>query len=332
MPHAVVDLRLGRLVTANLRFAQLLKMNTSDVPGTDLLSFGSSGYRRVLGCVLTALSSGLVDSSGGSGTIRRPGGESIEVHAWMRALDPGQREGRALLTVVPSDEATSTEVPVLADPDSERLWLGSLDHDWNFREITAAAAEILAWDPEKMRGTSILAAVHPDDAPLLVVTLGHSTIVNSGVVKRLRVLDGDGRWRFFSLSVRPLCNHNPPRMAVAIWTSRAPQPEESAVERASRLEGHLWRIAIELRAAGMDRAPVMATPWWSHPAAKGLSRRQLEVLRRLVRLEPVRQIAQELFISESTVRNHLSAIYRAFDVGSRRELLTALQEGAPPAG
>ena len=49
-----------------------------------------------------------------------------------------------------------------------------------------------------------------------------------------------------------------------------------------------------------------------------------EVLRRLTRGERVAGIARDLFVSQSTVRNHLSAIYRRLGVHSQSELLARL--------
>ena len=64
--------------------------------------------------------------------------------------------------------------------------------------------------------------------------------------------------------------------------------------------------------------------WWSDPALRELSQRQLEILRRLLRGERVPMIARDLFLSQSTVRNHLSAIYRRLGVHSQAELLARL--------
>jgi diguanylate cyclase (GGDEF)-like protein len=52
------------------------------------------------------------------------------------------------------------------------------------------------------------------------------------------------------------------------------------------------------------------------------SSRQIEVLRRLLNGERVPAIARALFLSQSTVRNHLSAIYQRVGVHSQEELLS----------
>jgi two-component system nitrate/nitrite response regulator NarL len=57
---------------------------------------------------------------------------------------------------------------------------------------------------------------------------------------------------------------------------------------------------------------------------KHLTSRQWEVLSRLLRGERVPTIAAGLFISQSTVRNHLAGIFERFGVHSQPELLAVL--------
>ena len=59
----------------------------------------------------------------------------------------------------------------------------------------------------------------------------------------------------------------------------------------------------------------------------GLSERQLEVLGGALLGQTSREIAQKLFISELTVRNHLHAIYERVGVSGRRELLGRFVQG-----
>jgi DNA-binding NarL/FixJ family response regulator len=122
--------------------------------------------------------------------------------------------------------------------------------------------------------------------------------------------------------VSPLLAKNPPRYAVAL---RLPNPQvEPADERASRLEGHLRRIAVEIRSAELAGRRASPEPWWTNPAVAGLTTRQTEILRRIVRGERVPDIARELVVSASTVRNHLSGIYRKLGVHSQSELMVRL--------
>jgi DNA-binding CsgD family transcriptional regulator len=57
----------------------------------------------------------------------------------------------------------------------------------------------------------------------------------------------------------------------------------------------------------------------------GLSGRQAEIVRRLLDGQRVQGIARDLFLSPSTVRNHLSASYQKLGVNSQYELIEKLR-------
>lgn len=59
-------------------------------------------------------------------------------------------------------------------------------------------------------------------------------------------------------------------------------------------------------------------------AQYGLSPREGEIALLLIKRTPYRQVSEELFISENTVKTHVRNIYRKVDVSSREELLEVL--------
>jgi DNA-binding CsgD family transcriptional regulator len=59
----------------------------------------------------------------------------------------------------------------------------------------------------------------------------------------------------------------------------------------------------------------------SHPALDGLSPREREVLHHLILGDRVSNIAEQLFISKHTVRNHLKSVYRKTGVNSQAEVI-----------
>jgi DNA-binding CsgD family transcriptional regulator len=56
----------------------------------------------------------------------------------------------------------------------------------------------------------------------------------------------------------------------------------------------------------------------------GLSTRELEIVTGLLAGERVAMTAKRMFLSPSTVRNHLTSVYRKLGVGSQQELLALL--------
>jgi DNA-binding CsgD family transcriptional regulator len=159
--------------------------------------------------------------------------------------------------------------------------VGTVDDTWRLAEVSLDAAAWFGLHPEECPRRALHTLVHPDDAPALLLAAGRSRVVGRGVPVGIRVRRHDGAWTPVRCEISPLCGHNPPRFALAMW---APEP---------------------------------ALP-------HDLSRRQLEILRRLVRGERVPTIALELSVSQSTVRGHLSAIYRSLGVHSQSELLARL--------
>jgi DNA-binding NarL/FixJ family response regulator len=62
------------------------------------------------------------------------------------------------------------------------------------------------------------------------------------------------------------------------------------------------------------------------PGLAELSPRELDVLTRLLAGRRVPAIARVLFISQSTVRNHLSSVFRKLGVESQQELIDLLRQ------
>jgi DNA-binding CsgD family transcriptional regulator len=99
---------------------------------------------------------------------------------------------------------------------------------------------------------------------------------------------------------------------------------KNANARIAELEQRLWRIAGEVQASGVFD-PVKSIPDLTKFDQMGsLSGREWEVLTRLLSGERVASIARVLFVSQSTIRNNLSSIFRKFGVHSQAELLTLL--------
>lgn len=81
---------------------------------------------------------------------------------------------------------------------------------------------------------------------------------------------------------------------------------------------YLPRIALD----GIDNAGqhVQARP---KQPIDGLSDRQMQVLRAVIRGRPNKAIARDLGISEHTVKSHLASVFRALGVGNRTEAVFA---------
>ena len=92
-----------------------------------------------------------------------------------------------------------------------------------------------------------------------------------------------------------------------------------------QLRTALSKIAVDLQAAsllaGSTAGSPASHPELEHPELAELSKREREVLALLVDGDRVPGIAEKLFISPHTVRNHLKSMFRKLEVSSQAELI-----------
>jgi DNA-binding NarL/FixJ family response regulator len=102
---------------------------------------------------------------------------------------------------------------------------------------------------------------------------------------------------------------------------------KSMVDKLAKLESHLRQIGSEVQASDVEPSagPTVDRGLASALDALELTARQRDIVERLARGQRVPSIAAALYISRSTVRNHLAQVYRLLGVHSQEELLTVLQ-------
>ncbi len=90
------------------------------------------------------------------------------------------------------------------------------------------------------------------------------------------------------------------------------------------LAGNIFRPAGQPGARLDDATPVVPSKVSVRPEEVGLTDRQSQVLALMVRGLSNRDIAEQLQLSEGTVKIHVTAIFRALDVNSRTQALVAV--------
>ena len=167
----------------------------------------------------------------------------------------------------------------------------------------------------------MLTSVNPHDLPQVLSGLAHVHATERNAVVRLRVRRVDSSWVWCRAHLSAL--GRPPRFAFTLRPLTADHIPDS--ERLGSLEKRLARIAQEVRSVAFSapsaEAPVLA----EIPELADLTSREWQTLSLLADGGRVAGIAEALGLSQSTVRNHLSAIYRKLDVSSQAELLAKLR-------
>ncbi len=288
---------------------------------TDLLSPSHSVAQA-----FAALESGAVEVIGAERRILTPQ-QAVPVHVWSRALELDGARALVSLYIPTTAVARLGRDPSAPWRDLTPVAIGTADLQWRIDAVSSDIAEIVGAAPAECLGTSLLDFVHPDDVSHLQRQLGPNRIVPRSHCY-VRVRKRDGSWGDVCVMVANLSDDSPERIAFAAigvpHATNGPSPD-----RVRELELRLRHIGAEVRAAGvLDELEVMPAAS-DHPQLSELTSRQWEILSRLIRGDRAPTIAQALFVSQSTVRNHLATIYAKFGVHSQAELLARLRQRPP---
>ena len=251
------------------------------------------------------------------------GGHPIPVYAVAYAIEvDGQRFGVGMC-VAQSELGRLGRNLVRFSNDLVPVALGLARADWTIESISREVNELIGRQPSECVGARLVDMIHPDDAADLKDQLGRAPAAPF-VLPQVRFTTRSDQWIHASVLVAPF-GEDSARIRFALVGQIDDFPRTVGHDQA--LELRLRRIGLDLRAAGMITSMTAVPALDDIPRMGELTSRQWEILNRLLRGERVSTIAKALFISPSTVRNHLSAIFEKFGVHSQVELIEHLRAG-----
>ncbi len=228
-------------------------------------------------------------------------------------LDDGERVPVSIESLVP--------VSIRSEP----VVFGAADDAFRVLRVSSDTSALLGFDPIDVVGRSVLDLLDERLISSFIsaarwVSEQHQAVTLTGAARTARgravaaqivlaTADAAASAEVFFFTIRPANNGD------VRWS----------VERVHELEERMWRIAMEVQAAEVATAFGQSTGALDPAKVADLSSRQFEILTRLAAGERVTTIARDLFISPSTVRNHLSAVFAKFGVHSQSELFEALR-------
>ena len=302
--------------------AQLLGVELSELIGRDPGEFISprDGFDAAMAALVELAA---VDGVRAQRRVVRPGGERIAVTSWARLVEVDGRRGVAAVLAPVGDLGRLGRDPAVPWRNLAAIAVGTAGADWVIGRVSADIANVLGGTASDWPGRSLTGLVHPDDAePFLATTASGQGL---RAVHRIRFRHNDGSWVRVCTLVAP--DPGDPTRQGRVFSLIGPSAPFSTrnEDRVIELESHLRRIGLEVRAAGVLDSLESLPAAGEFPQLAELSTRQWEILSRLRRGDRVATIAAELYVSPSTVRNHLAAIFRKFGVHSQAELLQLLR-------
>jgi DNA-binding CsgD family transcriptional regulator/PAS domain-containing protein len=323
LPLAVWEIPSGTIVLVTKAFERLLGFPADQVLGRKIQDFKellADPSGRALEAVVAAFETGAVDLARVKRRVQLPGGATEDIWIWSRGGRLGGRPvGISLVTPVSAQGRLGRD-PSSHGRDLTRVGLGVASHDWVIETVCADAAELTGFTASALVGrplTDLLKfdAVFPPRSRQWI------DVPARGSLRR-----ADGSTVPVGFLYAPLPDDPEGRLVFAILVAAELLDAGNASDaRVRDLETRLRRIGSEVRAAGIlddvGALPAMV----KLPTLSDLTSRQWEILSRILRGERVPTIARTLYLSQSTVRNHLSAIFKKFGVHSQPELIELLR-------
>jgi PAS domain S-box-containing protein len=270
---------------------------------------------------------GVLDGTQTRRRLRRPDGSSVDVRAtgWIVRSDAGPDLGLWMAFETGAADYTDGAEEIVAPSfrtqpravlEGDRL---TVDADWRITHIRASAGSLLGRPADELHGTSFIELIHPFDSAVFLFAMARATTDRSArAVIRLRHYDGT--WQPVLIAPMVLRGNGVTPLAVVLASeerNEAPVVHQTVDE----IPDQLRYIADHIESARVLAGLKEASAALGMKPLPDLTPRQWEIVSRLLRGERVTTIAAAMFVSRSTVRNHLSAVFAKVGVHSQEELL-----------
>lgn len=321
LPTVIMGVPSEQIVVANRAARELLTGGREEVTGRYLEEFlddAPSGG-------LELMQAGRVSGYETSRHLRRT---EQRLQVWVRAVGTTVPVTHALAIMLPADDRALTLLPPMRDAGSP-LVLGTTDAALHVERISSDVEELLGVPAERVAGRSVLTLVDPQDAPTMLLGIAEAATTGRAVTFSARCGGADDRAGrsvagidsrgFCQLMVLPL--DPPPSVGFMVLPGDGLIHVEASSAHLQHLL-HSFARTIDAAATSRDTEDLSQSGQPRH----ALSSRELDVVGRLLTGDRVPAIAKALFLSQSTVRNHLSAVFRKFGVSSQQELINLLRK------
>ena len=312
-PCLVMEVPSERILLANAEMEELLSPDRSSPAGhllEEYLSEDPVGGVDLLG-------TGRVSSYETVRRLRRRDDVPLRLSAEALA---SPRPRRLALVVAREAERGEDVAAGSSELPAPLLIAGTADRDLHVDRLSAGAELVFGRAASDLLGDSLLTLVSPRDVAPLLLALAESAGSGRPIRHEVQLVGGEERFGA-ELSLFPLVPA--PSVAFFLFLPASRQcggrrPEDVTAE----LVGRLFRSEREVV------SPAQKAEKTSLPGAlgHGLSDRENEIVEMLLAGDRVPKIAETLYISQSTVRNHLSAVFRKLGVHSQQELIVLFRD------
>jgi DNA-binding CsgD family transcriptional regulator len=314
-PALVLEVPSQRIVASSPAASQLVSPGGGMIVGHLLEEFMAD--RPALGSDVFA--GGRLNGVEISRTLRRPHGEDTKIRMWIRSFNAHPASMFVVVVLVadglvPGDESNDDwrEAPAI---------VGMADASLLIERISSDAEDLFGVPVSELLGHSLLSLVDHDAVPRCLSALGEAAASRNGVSLHLDIRGDSARSR---LRCEVLFLPLEPSPSVSFVFLPIPRDELVGLE-STNLSAMLLRLGRGAEVAQLADAMFRGVSITDVPGLNSLTTRELEIVTRLMTGDRPPSIAGDLFLSQSTVRNHLGSVFAKLGVNSQHELLSLLR-------
>jgi DNA-binding CsgD family transcriptional regulator/PAS domain-containing protein len=236
---------------------------------------------------------------------------------WISALPDTPSTG-LVIAMLMKERAGSRAYSPRADRDASAPVIGSTDARLVVDRVSNEVSASLGYRVDEVVGISFLALIVPEDIADVLTALAQTSKHKEGVALRVGVVSAELVPVTCQLVLLPL--PPPPSCAFALLSEDSDQGAADG-RTIDDLIASLGRGIRGAMTAYAFEPPLLR----SDVDLQHLSSRELEIVTRLVAGDRVASIAKQLFLSEGTIRNHLSSVFGKLGVRNQQELIDLLR-------
>ncbi|MEO6886497.1 MAG: helix-turn-helix transcriptional regulator [Jatrophihabitantaceae bacterium] len=303
----------ARIVATTLRAAEMLDPGRGDVLGKSFHTFTTEptqgGQDLIAGIRLNGIEAFRV--------LRRSTGPNLHVRMWLRNFDHQSPSNYVLAIIVAdrpkvkvSDRKSWREAPAVVGTANSALVI---------ERISLDAETLFSLDITTITGMSLFSLVVPDDATRCLAAVTDASTEGRGVTVNLRVRTGghnDGGSLNCETLILPL---EPSPSCVFIFLPSSVGAFDG--ETSNDLSDILVRLGRGAELAKLAHGILGGLTDHDVPGLARLTARELEIVAMLLDGDRPPIIATNLYLTQSTVRNHLAAVFSKLGVTSQQGLL-----------
>ncbi len=251
-------------------------------------------------------------------------GKPMPITIWVRRAVDAVPPAFVVAIIASTSPASRLTLPSKTE-ESEPRALGAVGPNLVITRICTDAEAAFGLPTAQLVGRSMLELVTPASVNTLMTALQQASITGRGVPTQADLVRGDGSTLPVQLLVTPLQDPHGSAFSVA---PGAASSNDVAPHEIVELLTHLAHGIDALKTSHALGGQVAEAQLDS---LSKLSSRESVIVSRLLAGDRVPAISRDLFLSQSTVRNHLSSVFAKLHVGSQQELLDLLRGRGKPS-